>query len=79
MNKAQEYLLNAGISDIVVYGGDSQDPNDWKYLSDVLGEFHLTNQSSGGDNACAHHWVDATNEVIKSGKYCTKCHGIKAE
>lgn len=26
---------------------------------------------------CDHNWVDATNEVIKNGKYCTECHAIK--
>ena len=41
MNKAQTYLINVGINDIVVANGDSKDPEDWKYLSDVLGEFHM--------------------------------------
>ena len=39
MNKAQEYLLNAGINDIIVSNKESDNPNDWKYLSDVMGEF----------------------------------------
>jgi hypothetical protein len=41
MNRAQEYLINAGINDIIIANGDSKNPNDWKYLSDVLGEYHM--------------------------------------
>jgi hypothetical protein len=41
MNRAQEYLINAGINDIIIANGDSKSPNDWKYLSDVLGEYHM--------------------------------------
>ncbi len=39
-------------------------------------ERHLTSRSSRQEKSCAHHWVDATNEVIKGGQYCTKCHAI---
>jgi hypothetical protein len=42
VNKAQIYLLNAGIDDVVVSGGDDIDPENWKYLSDVMGEYHLS-------------------------------------
>jgi CTP:phosphocholine cytidylyltransferase-like protein len=42
MNRAQEYLINAGINDIIIANGDSKSPNDWKYLSDVLADYHMT-------------------------------------
>lgn len=27
---------------------------------------------------CEHKWVDATNEVVKNGEYCTKCGTVRA-
>ena len=27
---------------------------------------------------CDHNWVDATNQVIESGEYCTKCMEMRA-
>lgn len=34
--------MNAGIDDVVVSGRDDSDPENWKYLSDVMGEYHLS-------------------------------------
>lgn len=28
---------------------------------------------------CDHNWVNAENEVIKSGEWCTKCNSIRAK
>ncbi len=27
-------------------------------------------------DTCDHEWVDATNEVVKGGRVCTKCYAI---
>lgn len=27
--------------------------------------------------ACDHDWVDATNEIIQSGKWCRKCNAVE--
>ena len=29
-------------------------------------------------NECEHEWVDATNEVVKGGEVCIKCHAVRA-
>ncbi|GAF87900.1 unnamed protein product, partial [marine sediment metagenome] len=38
--------------------------------------FYDQNKKEAKKEACFHHWVDAKNAVIESGRYCTKCHAI---
>jgi len=75
MNKAQRYLINAGIDDIVVSGSDSSDPDDWKYLSDVLGEFYLMaaqpTNTADADQPCVHDYVKIPAVA------CTKCGHVR--
>lgn len=35
----------------------------------------------GGEDGdtCEHEWVDARNEVITSGQFCTKCHAVRPD
>lgn len=28
--------------------------------------------------SCAHEWVDARNEIVKSGEICAKCYALRA-
>lgn len=61
MNKAQEYLINAGINDNVVANSESTNPEDWKYLSDVMGEFCMmlaSQQANTADGKACPLYVD---------------------
>lgn len=42
---------------------------------EVLAEVMIC--AASGKPPCEHKWVDATNEVIESGFYCSKCGRMK--
>jgi len=73
MNEAQKYLINAGIDDIIVANESSKDPNDWKYLSDVLGEFHMMasqpNTPADRDDCCPN----CVTGKLETMQYCKNC------
>ena len=33
---------------------------------------------SDSEQLCQHEWIDARNEVVKSGYVCLKCNNVKA-
>lgn len=76
MNKAQIYLLNAGIDDVVVSGGDDIDPENWKYLSDVMGEYHLSAVLTSAMHSDGKDLCNCENSYPQSTGGCP-VHGVK--
>lgn len=47
-------------------------------LNTVKNNVAKSNVSRRSELLCDHEWVDARNEIIKSGLYCSKCRKLKA-
>ena len=48
---------------------------DWHYIA---GRVHMLVMKESIVTPCDHEWVDARNQVVKSGEFCLKCNSIRS-
>ena len=56
------------------------DRNAFAQIMQFVEAFHLEqlrNVVGQSERLCQHEWIDARNEVIKSGYVCLKCNSVK--
>jgi len=52
---------------------------DWDMIADeIVKLFSMSDVVGQSEQLCQHEWIDARNEVIKSGHVCLKCNSVKA-
>lgn len=49
-----------------------------EWLEAKVKKLSLHNVVGQSEQLCQHEWIDARNEVVKSGYVCLKCNNVKA-